>query len=96
MAFVADAAFVDGSHVFHNVFVDLFFLRELVRPGGLVILDDCHMPAVATAARYFEVNADWQAERTDHETRLRAYRLPKLMVEPRLEDFKPFGSDSTG
>ncbi|MGH9212479.1 MAG: class I SAM-dependent methyltransferase [Acidimicrobiales bacterium] len=23
--FVADAAFVDGSHIFHNVFVDLFF-----------------------------------------------------------------------
>jgi hypothetical protein len=31
--FVADAAFVDGSHIFHNVFVDLFFLRELVRPS---------------------------------------------------------------
>jgi predicted O-methyltransferase YrrM len=34
--FVADAAFVDGSHVFHNVFVDLYFLRDLVRPGGLI------------------------------------------------------------
>jgi hypothetical protein len=33
--FLADAAFVDGSHIFHNVFVDLFYLRELVRPGGL-------------------------------------------------------------
>jgi len=32
--FVTDAAFVDGSHVFHNVFVDLYFLRELVRPGA--------------------------------------------------------------
>jgi len=32
--FVADAAFVDGSHIFHNVFVDLCFLREIVRPGG--------------------------------------------------------------
>jgi predicted O-methyltransferase YrrM len=39
--FVTDAAFVDGSHVFHNVFVDLYFLRDLVRPGGLIILDDC-------------------------------------------------------
>lgn len=28
---VADAAFVDGSHIFHNVFVDLFYLREIVR-----------------------------------------------------------------
>jgi predicted O-methyltransferase YrrM len=39
--FVADAAFVDGSHIFRNVFVDLYFLREIVRPGGLIVLDDC-------------------------------------------------------
>jgi toxin HigB-1 len=57
--FAADAAFVDGSHIFHNVFVDLFYLRELVRPGGLVILDDCGYLSVATAARYFEVNTGW-------------------------------------
>jgi hypothetical protein len=60
--FVADAAFVDGSHIFHNLFVDLFFLRELVRPGGLVILDDCNYLSVATAVRYFEVNTGWEPE----------------------------------
>lgn len=75
--FVADAAFVDGSHTFHNVFVDLFFLSELVRPGGLVILDDCSWASVATAARYFEINAGWRLEPTDQDTRLRCYRLPK-------------------
>jgi hypothetical protein len=42
--FVADAAFVDGSHIFHNVFVDLCFLREIVRPGGLIVLDDSGGP----------------------------------------------------
>jgi predicted O-methyltransferase YrrM len=86
---VADAAFVDGSHVFHNVFVDLFFLRELVRPGGLVVLDDCDWPSVATAVRYFERNAEWQVEPL-LATRLRAYRLPDPPVEPRFEDFTPF------
>ena len=30
----ADAAFVDGSHRFHEVFVDLYFLRKIVRPGA--------------------------------------------------------------
>jgi hypothetical protein len=29
---VADAAFVDGSHRFHEVFVDLYILRKIVRP----------------------------------------------------------------
>ena len=90
--FVADAAFVDGSHTFHNVFVDLYFLRELVRPGGLVILDDCQWPSVATAARYFEANTGWQRHDIGRPTRLHALRLPDPPVEPRFEDFKRFDS----
>ena len=93
--FVADAAFVDGSHIFHNVFVDLFYLRELVRPGGLVILDDCSYPSVATAARYFEVNTGWKPEPIAAPTRLRAFRLPKLRTEPDFTSFKPFALDPT-
>lgn len=93
--FVADAAFVDGSHMFHNVFVDLYFLSELVRPGGLIVLDDCSWPTVDTAVSYFELNADWQLERGDQETRLRAYRLPVSRVESDFDDFKPFGTPST-
>jgi predicted O-methyltransferase YrrM len=90
---VADAAFVDGSHVFHNVFVDLAFLREIVRPGGLVILDDCQWPSVATAVRYFEINAGWEPRPLDAPTRLRAFRLPHPPCEPRFEEFIPFGSE---
>ena len=91
---LADAAFVDGSHTFHNVFVDLYFLRELVRPGGLLILDDCDWPSVATAVRYFEVNTGWEQETIDQATRLRAVRLPDPRVEPSFESFKPFVSDA--
>lgn len=87
---VADAAFVDGSHIFHNVFVDLFYLRELVRPGGLVILDDCSYPSVATAVRYFQVNTGWQPAPMPSPTRLRAFRLPNPRTEPNFESFKPF------
>src|SRR5262249_30799793 len=83
--FVADAAFVDGSHIFHNVFVDLFYLRELVRPGGLIILDDCSYPSVATAVRYFQVNTGWEPEPMPAPTRLRAFRLPNPLTEPNFE-----------
>jgi len=88
--FLADAAFVDGSHIFHNVFVDLFYLGELVRPGGLVILDDCSYPSVATAVRYFQVNIGWEPEPMPAPTRLRAFRLPNPRTEPNFESFKPF------
>jgi predicted O-methyltransferase YrrM len=91
--FVADAAFVDGSHIFHNVFADLFYLRELVRPGGLVILDDCSYLSVATAVRYFEVNTGWVPETIARPTRLRAFRLPAFRSEPSFESFRPFGLD---
>jgi len=90
---VADAAFVDGSHIFHNVFVDLYFLRELVRPGGLIVLDDCQWPSVATAVRYFELNTGWQPEPISRSTRLTAFRLPDPPVEPSFVDFKPFQID---
>lgn len=93
--FVADAAFVDGSHIFHNVFVDLTFLGEIVRPGGVIVLDDCDWLSVATAVDYFEKNAGWSPQQGGRPPRLRAYRLPDPRVEPAFEDFVPFGRDVT-
>lgn len=57
----ADAAFVDGSHRFHEVFVDLYFLRKIVRPGGLIVVDDNWAPSVRTAVHYYEQNLGWTA-----------------------------------
>ena len=88
--FVADVAFVDGSHAFQNVFVDLYFLRDLVRPGGLVILDDCQWPSVGTAVNYYVVNGGWIAEPVKEPTRLRAFRLPEPPCNPNFESFRPF------
>jgi predicted O-methyltransferase YrrM len=89
--FTADAGFVDGSHMFHNAFVDLYFLRELVRPGGILVMDDCEWPSVATAVRYFEINTGWHPQAIGQRTRLRAFRLPDPPFEPSFESFQPFG-----
>jgi predicted O-methyltransferase YrrM len=86
--FTADAAFVDGSHRFHEVFVDLYFLRKLVRPGGLIILDDAALPSVAAALRYFDLNLGWRPVAVAG--RLTARRLPDEPFEPDFNDFKPF------
>jgi predicted O-methyltransferase YrrM len=87
--FAADAGFVDGSHRFHEVFVDLYYLRKLVRPGGLIVLDDAEWPSVGAALRYFDLNLGWRREPISG--RLQARRLPAEPSEPRFEDFKPFG-----
>jgi len=86
--FTADAAFVDGSHRFHEVFVDLYFLRKIVRPGGLIILDDAAWPSVAAALRYFDLNLGWRPVVIGG--RLTARRVPEAIVEPDFADFKPF------
>jgi predicted O-methyltransferase YrrM len=83
-----DAAFVDGSHRFHEVFVDLYFLRKLVRPGGLIILDDTEWPSVAAALRYYELNLGWQPLHIPG--RLVGRRLPDAVHEPPFTDFTPF------
>jgi predicted O-methyltransferase YrrM len=73
---VVDAAFVDGSHLFHNVFVDLFYLNELLRPGGLVILDDADLASVGESAKHFESNLGWHRVSIKSPTRLAAWRTP--------------------
>lgn len=90
--FTADAAFIDGSHTFHNVFVDLYFVREIVGPGGLVVLDDVQWPSVGTAVQYFERNLGWQSQPVRADSRLRAFRLPEPRPDPSFEHFKPFAT----
>jgi predicted O-methyltransferase YrrM len=103
---IADAAFVDGSHRFHEVFVDLYFLRKIVRPTGLVVIDDNWTPSVRTAVHYYEQNLGWTAipdvfdsgtvtpiggdPRAESVPRCRALRLPDSLFEPPFEDFHPF------
>jgi len=57
-----DLAFVDGNHRFDGVFVDLVYLRRLVRRGGIVFLDDYQLPAVARAVSFFVTNLGWIVE----------------------------------
>jgi predicted O-methyltransferase YrrM len=51
-----DFAFVDGDHRFEGVFLDLYFMTRLVKPGGLVVVDDMWMPSVRMAVAYMERN----------------------------------------
>lgn len=54
-----DLAVVDGNHRFDGVFLDLVYLGRLVRPGGIVFLDDYQLPSVAKAASFFVTNLGW-------------------------------------
>jgi predicted O-methyltransferase YrrM len=55
-----DMALIDGDHRFEGVFLDLAFADRLVRPGGLVIVDDLWMPAIRLAVSYVDRNLGWE------------------------------------
>lgn len=57
-----DFAFVDGSHLFDRVFLDLIYLGRLVRPEGVIFADDYQAPAVAKAVSFCLTNLGWKLE----------------------------------
>lgn len=57
-----DFAFVDGDHRFEGVLLDLVFMTRLVKPGGLIVVDDMWMPSVRAAVSYVESNLDLELE----------------------------------
>lgn len=57
-----DFAFVDGNHRFDWVYVDLVFVGRLVKPGGVIFVDDYQLPAIAKAVTFFVANRNWTLE----------------------------------
>ena len=55
-----DLAFVDGNHRFDGVFLDLMYLGRLVKPGGVVFVDDHQLPAIERAVSFFVRNLGWE------------------------------------
>ncbi len=57
-----DLAFVDGSHRFEAVFLDLVYAGRLVREHAVVFVDDAQIPSVAKAVEFCVTNLGWGAE----------------------------------
>lgn len=41
-----DFALVDGWHSFDQVMMEVYFLNRMLTPGGLLVFDDVHLPAL--------------------------------------------------
>jgi predicted O-methyltransferase YrrM len=54
-----DLAFIDGMHSFPAPVVDFHYVEQLLRPGGVLLLDDVPIPAVAVAFRFMRSSPDW-------------------------------------
>ncbi|WP_051825768.1 class I SAM-dependent methyltransferase [Kitasatospora aureofaciens] len=82
-----DLGFVDGDHRFESVFADLHYLDRLIRPGGLVLVDDYQLPAVRDAIAYFTANLGWTLEDVH---RIAVLRRPYRPCTPPWYAYVPF------
>jgi cephalosporin hydroxylase len=65
-----DLIYIDGSHLFEDVFVDFYFTVRLLSLGGVVALDDCADPNIAKVLRFVRKNMS----RSIEELNLASYR----------------------
>lgn len=82
-----DLAFVDGNHRFDAVFVDLFYLGRLVRPGGIIVLDDYQLRGVRRAAAFWLRNLGWMLEEASRDDDLHDWAVLRTAADP---DDRPF------
>ena len=89
--------YIDGSHLFEDVFVDFFFVSQLLADGGLMAFDDSSEPHVAKVLRFIRRNFF----RSFCELRLEPYRadfgrsfkylIAKLLSKRQLTAFRKIG-----
>ena len=90
--------YVDGSHLFEDVFVDAYFGIRLLEVGGVILFDDCSDPHVRKVIRFLQrgasagtwVEMDLSPYRADSGRSMR-YRLGGILGRRQLRAFKRLG-----
>lgn len=85
-----DFAFVDGSHLFDRVLLDLIYLGHLVSPGGVIFCDDYQAPAVAKAVSFCLTNLGWKLEETSPPDERHQWVILRTAVEPIKRSYPHF------
>lgn len=57
-----DLAFIDGNHRFEGVLLDLVYSGRLLKEGGVLFVDDVHLPGVWKAVNFCLQNLSWKSE----------------------------------
>jgi hypothetical protein len=85
-----DLAFVDGNHRFDAVFVDLFYLGRVVRPGGVIFRGDYQLPAVRRAAAFYVSNLGWSPEEVSGADDLHEWAVLRTSARPDCRSYNYF------
>lgn len=85
-----DLAFVDGNHRFDWVFPDVTILGRLVRPGGVIMLDDYQLPSARKTVSFFTRNLGWTIEEEGRADDLHHWVVLRTAAPPLERDFDHF------
>jgi hypothetical protein len=75
---------------FEGVLVNLVYVGHLLKPGGIVVLDDYQLPAVAKATAYFTSNLGWMMEEMSPHDGLHQWAGLRTSTEPGPRPFDHF------
>jgi hypothetical protein len=89
--------YIDGSHLFEDVFIDFYYVARLLRDGGIVAFDDCADSNVAKVLRFITRNLnsvltelDLDPYRLDSGRPLR-YKAAKFLGKVQMRAFRKTG-----
>lgn len=92
-----DFIYVDGSHLFEDVFVDFYFATRVLADGGLLAFDDSSYPHVKKVLQFIRNNfrfayepVDLAPYRADHGKSLR-YKVATMLGKTQLSAFRKVG-----
>jgi predicted O-methyltransferase YrrM len=95
--FLCDLAYVDGSHLFEDVFVDFYYVNLLLRVNGIVLFDDNSDPHIHKLMRFIARNRrdayrelDLTAHRTAAAQGLK-YQIARRLGRQQLVGFEKWG-----
>ena len=91
-----DLGFVDGNHRFDGAFMDLNYMARVVKPGGIILVDDGWLPAVQSVVNFFITNKILDAapdirQLAPIRPNTAALRVPMTPHDRPWDEFIPFG-----
>jgi predicted O-methyltransferase YrrM len=85
--------YIDGSHLFEDVFVDAYFSARLLSEDGMMLFDDCTDPHVAKVLKFLTTNwlgfvteVDLSSYRPDGESM--RYKIARQLGKTQLRGFR--------
>ncbi len=92
--------YVDGSHLFEDVFIDMFFSTKLLAPNGIILFDDSSDPHVRKVISFVRKNMAFALKEIDLRefinffgtSDLLRYRIARVLNRTQLTAFRLVGN----